>query len=109
MTFSDYLLIGCLVSALVFALNFSLGPPRVWFRDPLGWVIFAQALSVFALLALIVYAVVFGQKVDEAIRIPVTALLFLSLIGKNVILHIERTRGRMPYERPEKPKRKANA
>lgn len=97
---SDYILIGCLIASLAFAVNFSVGRPRVWYLDPLGWVIFLQALSVTALLGLIVYGIVFGQKVDEPWRLAVAGLLFVSLVSKNVILHLERERGRTPGERP---------
>jgi hypothetical protein len=103
---SDYALMLDLILAIAFALVFTLGRPRVWYRDPLGWVIFGYAVAVIALLGLIVYGIVFGQKVGEPLRFTVGTLLALALLAKTWAIHQERRAGRMPGQRPT-PKRKA--
>lgn len=97
---SDYALVIDFVLAVVLALFFSLGRPRVWYRDRLGWVIFGYAVAVVALLGLIVYGIVFGQKVDEPIRFVVGAGLGVALVAKLRAIYLERKRGRMPGSRP---------
>lgn len=97
---SDVTLVADLALAIALALYFALGRPRVWYRDRLGWVIFGYALAVVALLGLIVYGIVFGQKVDEPIRFVVGAGLGVALIAKLRAIHMERVAGRMPGARP---------
>lgn len=97
---SDFALMACLVAAVDFSGAFALGRPRVWPRDPLGWVIFLYSLAVVALLVLIVYGIVFGQKVDEPYRFAIAVFLLGSLIAKRWILHRERVKGRRANERP---------
>lgn len=92
---SDYTLILDLALGVFLALYFALGKPRVWFRDRLGWVIFGYACAVVALLALIVYGIVFGQKVDEPFRFLVGGALAAALISKTWAIHNERRRGRL--------------
>lgn len=92
---SDIALIVDLALAVVLALYFAIGHPRVWFRDRLGWVVFGYACAVVALLALIVYGIVFGQKVDEPIRLAVGAALAVALVAKTRAVHNERRRGRL--------------
>ena len=97
---SDAALIADLMLASIFALYFALGRPRVWYRDRLGWVIFGYALSVVALLGLIVYGIVFGQKVDEPIRLAVALGLAGALVAKTWSVYRERRAGRLAGERP---------
>lgn len=97
---SDVALILDLGIAAFFAIYFATGKPRVWYRDRLGWVIFGYALSVVALLGLIVYGIVFGQKVAEPIRLVVATALAAALIAKTWSVHRERRAGRLAGDRP---------
>lgn len=103
---SDVLFVVSLGLSVVALLVFAVGKPRVWPRDPLGVVIFFYALSVFALLALIVYGIVFGQPVIEPIRFAVALGLAIALVAKTRAFIVERRRGRMPKKRPEIPPKK---
>ena len=97
---SDLVLLLCLAAGLLFSSTFALGSPRVWFRDPLGWVIFLYSLSVDALLFLIVYGIVFGQKIEEPYRLAISLALLGALLSKIWILHQERVQGRLALTRP---------
>lgn len=97
---SDYALSLDLLLAVALALFFAIGRPRVWYRDRLGWVIFGYAVATVALLSLIVYGIVFGQKVAEPIRLLVGIGLAVALAAKIRAVHNERARGRMPGTRP---------
>lgn len=92
---SDIMLTFDLFLAVVFALYFALGKPRVWFRDRLGWVIFGYALAVIALLGLIVYAVLTGERVEEPVRLIVLGALGIALIAKTMSVFRERHEGRL--------------
>lgn len=85
LTPSDITLVACLVPAFAFAILFFLGI-RGWYRDALGWTMFLYALSVLALLGLIVFGIVFGQKVDEVPRMLVAGSVFLAMTAKLVLL-----------------------
>lgn len=91
---SDYALLIDFILALFLALYFSVGRPRTWYRDRLGWVIFGYAVAVVALLGLIVYGIVFGQKVDEPIRFLVGGLLGVALVAKTWSVYRERREAR---------------
>lgn len=97
---SDVLLVADLGFALLFAFYFSLGRPRIWYRDRLGWVILNYALAVVALLGLIVYAIVFEQKVNEVVRFAVALTLGGALIAKTLSVYQERREGRLAGVRP---------
>jgi len=101
---SDWALIACLPAAIIFLLVFVVGRPRTWHRDPLGWVIALYALSVVELLGLVVYGIVFGQRVEEIPRLIVSVQLFLALAAKVAILFVERHRGRIaPHRKEHRP------
>jgi hypothetical protein len=97
---SDYALILDFALAIALAVYFSLGRPRVWYRDRLGWVIFSYAIATIFFSGLIVYGIVFGQKVDEPFRLVVALGLAAALVAKLRAIHNERARGRMPGTRP---------
>lgn len=99
LTPSDITLVIDLVLAVCFVLVFALGGTRTWVRDSLGWVIFYYGLSVVALLGLIVYAIVFNQKVDEPVRLLVGAALGIALIWKTYRVVLERRGGRIAGDR----------
>jgi hypothetical protein len=103
---SDYAFVLDLILAIVLACYFACGRPRVWYRDRLGWVIFGYAVAVVSLLSLIVYGVVFGQRVAEPLRLIVGLGLAFALVAKIRAVRHERRRGRMPGSRPYS-KRKA--
>lgn len=92
---SDWMLLLCLLPLSYFGVRFSLGSPRSWFKDPLGWVIFLFNISVLALLFLIVYGIVFGQPISEPWRLLVATSVFLSACAKDIMLERERRRGRL--------------
>lgn len=97
---SDYFLVIDLALALIFLGYFSLGHPRVWYRDRLGWVIMSYALAVVALLCLIVYSIVFGQRVDEVVRSAVALTLGAALLAKTWSMRQERRGARAPLTNP---------
>lgn len=97
---SDVALMIDLFLAVFLAFYFALGRPRTWFRDRLGWVIFGYAVAVVALLLLIVYGIVFGQKVDEIFRLAVGVGLALALVSKIWSVYRERREGRRASARP---------
>lgn len=96
---SDYALVLDFALASFLALYFAVGTPRTWFRDRLGWVIFGYAMSTVAFVGLIVYGIVFGQKVPEPIRLIVGAAFAVALLLKIFAIHQERVEGRIAGER----------
>lgn len=94
-TASDWMLLLCILPLTYFAVRFSTGWPRSWFKDPLGWVIFLFNISILALLGLIVYGIVFGQAISEPYRLTVSTAVFLSACAKAFMLERERYRGRL--------------
>lgn len=90
---SDYLIMVFALGVLWFGIDYGIFSP--WWRDPLGWVMLGYNISVALLLGLIIYAAVFGQRVDEIYRAPVAFLLAVSIVGKIAILHISRREGRI--------------
>lgn len=92
---SDITLIIDLALAVFLALYFAIGRPRTWYRDRLGWVIFGYAVATVALLALIVYGIVFGQKVIEPLRLVVGSALGVALASKTWSVYRERREGRL--------------
>lgn len=98
---SDIMLAVDLALAVVFALYFSLGKPRVWFRDRLGWVIFGYAIAVIALLGLIVYALLTGERVEEPARFVVGGGLGAALVAKTWSVYQERHEGRLSGARQD--------
>lgn len=102
---SDIALLADLVLAIILALYFAVGKPRVWFRDRLGWVILSYAVATVGLLFLIVWGIVFGQKVHEAVRLIVSASLGAALVAQTWSVYRERRAGRMVNERPKPTRR----
>lgn len=96
---SDFVLLIDFVLAVVLLGVFALGRPRTWYTDPLGWVIFYYALSVVALLFLIGWAIVLGQRMDEIFRFLIAIGLGAGLIWKTTAVVGERQRGRLAGER----------
>ena len=102
---SDVVLILDLGLAFFLLLYFSVGRPRTWFRDRLGWVIFNYAVGAVLLLGLIVYGIVFGQKVEELFRFAVSTYLAGALVAKIWAVHTERREGRLAGTRPASTER----
>lgn len=96
---SDFALVLCFGLAFFLALYFALGRPRTWYRDRLGWVIFSYAVGTVAFVGLIVYGIVFGQKVVEPVRFVVGSAFAVALALKIFAIHQERARGRLAGER----------
>lgn len=92
---SDVTLVIDFVLAVALLLYFSLGKPRTWVHDRLGWVIFSYALVTVAFIGLIAYAIVFGQKVVEPIRFLVGAGMGVALALKIFAVYRERRAGRL--------------
>ena len=97
---SDVTLLIDLILAVILAVYFAAGRPRTWYRDRLGWVIFGYAAATVALLALIVYGIVFGQKVVEPVRLLVGSALGVALASKTWSVYRERREGRLAGSRP---------
>lgn len=91
---SDVIILLDFALAVVLALVFALGRPRTWYRDPLGWVIFYYSLATVALLFLIGWAIVVGEKLIELARLPIAIALGFALIWKTVAIIRERHAGR---------------
>lgn len=106
LTPSDIALVIDLILAIALALYFAIGHPRVWHRDRLGWVIFSYAMATVGLLTLIVYGIVFGQKIDEIVRFTVSAGLGVALVAKTNSVRRERAIGRMITEGTIPPERR---
>lgn len=100
-TVSDVLLMLCVIPAAWFVLAYGIGSPwwRVGRHGWLGVVTFLHSLSIALLLTLIVYGIVFGQRVDEPYRVVISALLIVALTSKCVLLHHERREGRLERNR----------
>lgn len=98
---SDIYFIIAAPLAAYFFLSYGLGSPwyKVWQHGWIGVMTFLHAITVFALVTLVVYSTIFDQRVDEWYRELVGALLVLSLVGKIVILHYERHTGRIARRR----------
>lgn len=96
---SDVALIIDLALAVFLALYFAAGRPRTWYRDRLGWAIFGYAVATVALLSLIVFGTVFGQRVIEPVRFVVGAALGVALASKTWSVYRERREGRLAGSR----------
>lgn len=88
---SDYLMFAFLAGVIWFAVDYGLFTG--WWRHPVGWILLFFPVSMGLILFLIVYAVVFGQRVDEWVRVPVLGLAFLMILFKIITLHISRREG----------------
>lgn len=100
-TLSDVLFVIAAPLAAYFFLSYGLGSPwyKVWQHGWLGVMTFLHGLSVVALVSLIVYTTIYGQRADEWYRSLIAALLVISLLGKIVILHYERHMGTLERRR----------
>lgn len=92
---SDIALLVCFALSAFLSLYFAIGKPRTWFHDPLGWVIFGYSVTTVFGFGLIAYAIVFGQKVDEPIRLVGTLLMIGGLVAKTLAVYGERRKGRL--------------
>jgi len=105
---SDYFLLAAFVAAAWFALSYAIFSPWYKVKDH-GWIgvmTLLHSWSVAALLFLIVWAIVFGARVDETVRAPIAIFLALATVTKVVILHHERHEGRIARRnaRPDREK-----
>lgn len=94
---SDYFLVVAFLAAAWFAISYLVGSPwwKIHDHGLVGVMTLLHSWSVASLLFLIVYAIVFGQRVDESVRLPIAFLLALATITKVAILHHERRTGRI--------------
>ena len=90
---SDWLLLACALPIGWFA--FVYGVLTKWWEDPLGWIILSGALGLFGVIASVIFAVFSGHRIDEPLRIALYGVIFVSWIGKSIVLHRERRRGRV--------------
>ena len=94
---SDGFLIYCLLPSAAFFLTYVAASP--WWRvKKYGWlgvVTVLHSFSTLLLLLLIVYGIVFGQKLDESYRVFVAFVLAASLTFKYIVFLIERRKGRI--------------
>lgn len=93
MTVSDWLMVTFGFLVLVFVIDYAFGNP--WWTHPIGFIVLFYGISVLLLVFLIVYGMVAGQRVEEWARLPVTAALVISILGKLIILHYERRNGQI--------------
>lgn len=99
LTPSDITLLIDFVLASILAIYFSLGKPRTWYKDRLGWVIFGYAVATVFVLGLIVYAMLSGEKVIEPIRFIGGFALGAALIAKTASVYLERREARLDAAR----------
>ncbi|QKO02795.1 hypothetical protein SEA_KELCOLE_42 [Microbacterium phage Kelcole] len=90
---SDWLMFTFAALLLFFVLDYGTGTP--WWKAPVSGFTFEYGLSVLALMSLIIYGVIFGQRVEEWARIPVMLGLCVGMIGKIVVLKVSRHEGRI--------------
>lgn len=96
-TVSDYMLLIFAAGVLWFTLDYGLGSP--WWRGPIGYVVLAYSLSVLALMFLIIWGIVAGERVDEWVRQIVGVTLIGGIVGKIVILRVSRREGKIESRR----------
>lgn len=97
---SDYLMFAFIAGVLFFAIDY--GGFTGWWRHPVGWILLGFPISMGLILALLVYGVVFGQRVDEWVRVPVMGFALVLIVGKIIALHISRNEGKIA-RRKEQP------
>lgn len=100
---SDLLIFAATPFVAWFTISYGLGSP--WYKHPLGVLTLLMSLSTCGLLLLIIYAMVTGGRIDEPWRALVGLGLLVASIGKVIILHVERRRGRI--QRRERHARKS--
>lgn len=96
-TASDYFILAAFFGAAWFAISYALFSPWYKVQDH-GWIgvmTLLHSWSVAALLFLIVWAIIFGQRIGEEVRLPISIFLALATMTKVVILHHERRTGRI--------------
>lgn len=92
LTISDVLIFLAAPATLIFLLGYGL--LTKWWRDWLGIIIMAAATGFAGMTFLVVWAMIFGQRVDEGARIIVGLLAVFGAWGKLIIWAIERRNGR---------------
>ena len=95
LTPSDIVLLYCGAAAAAFFVVYTL--TAAWWRvRRYGWLGVVTALhsfSIMCLLFLIIYAIIFGQKVDEGYRLAVSIAVAVALTSKSIVYIHERVRG----------------
>lgn len=92
LTPSDYPLLLAFVAALWVALVFTFGRPRRWARSGLGWAIFISSWALVALLFLIGWGIISGERFPEWGRFGIATAVAVGLIWKARNIHVERRR-----------------
>lgn len=90
---SDWLMFAFAALLLFFVLDYGTGTP--WWKAPVSTFTFEYGLSVLALISLIIYGVVMGERVEEWARIPVMFGLCVGVLGKIIVLKVSRRQGRI--------------
>lgn len=90
---SDWLLFACALPILWFAIVY--GFLTKWWEDPLGWIILSGALGLFGVIVSVIWAVFTGARIVEPVRIILYGAILISWIGKDLVLHRERRRGKL--------------
>jgi len=90
---SDWMMVAFGVLVLTFLIDYGFFSP--WWEHPIGWIVLIYGLSVLALVVLIIYGMVAGQRIDEWPRLIVTTMLVVGIMGKIIILHVSRHEGRV--------------
>lgn len=90
---SDWLMFAFAALLLFFVLDYGTGTP--WWKAPVSAFTFEYGLSVLALISLIIYGVVMGERVEEWARIPVMFGLCVGVLGKIIVLKVSRRQGRV--------------
>ena len=92
LSFSDIILIIAPIPVLLFLIGYMIKSP--WIKDELGAMVVLSAAALAGLLFLIVWGIVFGQKVEEPIRAAVALMVLFAASGKYIIWLRERQKGK---------------
>lgn len=92
---SDWLFLLAVLPMIWFGARFSLGRPRTWWKDPLGWVIMLFNLAVLLLLTLIVLGLGFHVPITEPWLVAAGLSNVVTGTAKCIMLERERYRGRL--------------
>lgn len=90
---SDWLLFASALPIAWFCIVYGLFTK--WFEDPFGWVLISGALGLLGVIVSVIFAVFAGARIDEPIRFALYGAIFISWVGKDIVLHRERKRGKL--------------
>jgi hypothetical protein len=100
---ADWILLLDGIPAALFLLYYGLLVP--WYRDKLGIAVFSFAFFVCAILALIAWSVLTGERAAEPVRIVLYTGLGVAMLAKFANVVIEQQAGRLARRRQHQPRK----